>query len=218
LLQDGTEPRFVYGRMPIGANETVVAGVQAGKPVVTLSPGLAPAEELVCHELLHLQVKGVSGYHSLQVYGRLHRLLATMYRDPRVVVAKFHSIIEHSYIFPAMIGKGFSPSRYLLEQLEAVIDRYPHSCYQADFGVHVAMDAWHIMLGSPDSAIDSQRYLAYFERNHSAEYEKAEAICGLCASRPDPEDQPKLFSEALGVLTDISNIGFDLQGTTVSYR
>ncbi|MGA9348565.1 MAG: hypothetical protein WBW48_07150 [Anaerolineae bacterium] len=207
-----------FGEVDIGANETMISRVENGIPTIILKHGTILTEDCFCHELYHLLMKGVSGYHFLQATGYFLAELKRKYHNPPMIVGKCHSILQHSFFFPKMIEAGFSPTSYLLEQMDQQKQTYP-SCYSnKDRKANVIMDAWHIMLGRSDSKIDSTVYVNFFAEGFGPYFEKAKTIAEILRYFDDPVDEPNFFCRVLSILSDIRNIHYSVQGKTVVYH
>lgn len=211
--------QVTFTQMNSVANETLLAGFsESGIPYIKINNGLIPNATEIYHELYHLWIQTKNGIYRIDIAGSLLQTFRIKLENPWVVIYKAHSIFQHAYFYKFMIGHGYHPTLYLLNQLNNCIQGYPNNSYTEDISLHIALDVWHLMLGVEDKNLDTKKYLSILKDKFMQQYELGLKLYRLSQEFQNPIQEPSIFAKILDVLIDGNNfIKYNIENNILRY-
>lgn len=216
--KSGKNVEIFFGEMTIGANETLVASIVDGTPLITIKNNHAFTEEEIYHELFHFFIKFENKIHYFNIGGSLLDFLKNNIQEPTLILSKTHSILHHAYFFHKMISNKFSPGKNLEKQLDDCIDQYG-TVYQNDRDVHNVLDVWHIALSLSDKNLSTSFYLEKLKELNQDNYDQGIKLLEMSKKFTEPNNESELFCDILKELLGYSNsVEYLKNNSSVLYR
>lgn len=210
-----------YGKMTIGANETLTCSIVGNKPIIIVKENLTLTEENLVHEIWHLYMKSQTGIYNFTIDNPLLTILLREL-DPSTLMtllAKSHSILQHKFFFDKMLSEGYYPSKYILDGFANVENHYPqHIGYESAMIYHVALDVAHISIGINEDEKRVNLFLDTIKNRFQKAYELGLELTALLNEFKFVEKEPEIYSEMLENLFNYGEkIKYKMEGNDCVY-
>lgn len=193
------------------------AGILNSVPDIKIKAGTELNETIFCHELNHLLMKGLSGYHIFNFDTSLQQKCDEIFNYYDFIMNKYHALLQHSFFYHEMIKNGFSPTESNLKDLNKIIDEYPNCYDDKTKNAHIIMDIWEIMLGIDDPAVNTKYALYFFNKHFNLLLKKAEEVILILGKFTNPSDEPIFFCKIFPIIFNIDKIKYRIDDSAVIY-